>query len=220
LLMQFIVMILDRIFYLKRSMRGKLLVHVVTVIGLHIYIFFVLPIDTNRSFPNNGVLVFIYILYLAYWIFSSMQLRTGYPNFVLGNFLTRSVSIPAYLVWVIYRAVPFMHEIRVLLDWTFTPTISQFRWWQKVDAIYHQLYKNRYFLARKKVTDVKRGGYAKKQAFGPKLGGGFLFSLGLLIVIWLPLILMAAFSSQTASNLPDAASITVALGENTPPFYS
>ena len=75
LILQFAMMVLDRVFYLKRSMLGKLVLHYVLVFGIHIYIFFLLPIATNRSLPSNSILSFIYVLYVVYWILSSLQVH-------------------------------------------------------------------------------------------------------------------------------------------------
>ena len=113
LLTVFVVIVLDRAFYLKRAMAAKLALHYVTLIVTHIYFFLLLPVQNNRSFPSNGVLIFIYVLFLGYFTLSAEQLRAGYPVFVLGNVLTRSAGIPGYIVYVVYRLVPFLHEVRV-----------------------------------------------------------------------------------------------------------
>lgn len=107
----------------------------------------------------------------------------------------------------------------MLLDWTCTPTTSEFRWWLKVDDIYNQLYQNRYFLKTRRRILKKRGGHGHKQPLGPKLGTGFLLSLGLLIVIWSPLIILAALASSTTSNVPMSSRVEVTLGVATPPIY-
>ena len=107
----------------------------------------------------------------------------------------------------------------MLLDWTCTPTTSEFRWWLKVDDIYNQLYQNRYFLKTRRRILKKRGGHGHKQPLGPKLGTGFLLSLGLLIVIWSPLIILAALASSTTNNLPLSSRVEVSLGVSTPPIY-
>lgn len=73
LLFQFAVMILDRVFYLTRNMKGKLVLHYLLLAAIHFYAFFALPIDTDRSFPSNGVIIFIYVLYCTYWLLSSHQ---------------------------------------------------------------------------------------------------------------------------------------------------
>ena len=88
-----------------------------------------------------------------------------------------------------------------------------------MDDIYNQLYQNRYFLKRRRVILKKRGGYGHKQPLGPKLGTGFLLSLGLLIVIWSPLIILAALASSTAENIPQSSQIEVGLGVSTPPIF-
>jgi hypothetical protein len=43
LLIQFILIIIDRALYLRRNVRGKLFFQLLQVIGVHIWLFFVLP---------------------------------------------------------------------------------------------------------------------------------------------------------------------------------
>lgn len=105
------------------------------------------------------------------------------------------------------------------MDWTCTGTTSEFRWWLKIDDAYNQLYQNRYFLKRRRVILGKRGGFGHRQPFGPKCGTGLLLSLALLVVIWLPLIILAASGSSTAQNLPIRSAVAVQLGTETPPLF-
>jgi hypothetical protein len=61
---------------------------------------------------------------------SALQLRTGYPppaSYANGMgrhtfIFMRSVSWPASLAFHAFMAVPFLYELRQLLDWSCTPT--------------------------------------------------------------------------------------------------
>ena len=113
LLSVFAVIVLDRAFYLMRAMTAKLVLHYVLLFLVHLFFFIVLPLNNDRSFPGNGLLVFIYILMLIYFLLSAEQLRTGYPHFVLGNALARNAQVIGYIFYSVYRLIPFLHEVRV-----------------------------------------------------------------------------------------------------------
>lgn len=113
LLAIFLVIVLDRAFYLLRAMKWKLMLHYALVLIVNLFFIFLLPLSTGRSFPRSGALVFFYILFNIYFLLSAEQLRCGYPVFVLGNVLTRNVNSVGIFVYTVYRAIPFLHEIRV-----------------------------------------------------------------------------------------------------------
>ncbi|CAF4363705.1 unnamed protein product, partial [Adineta steineri] len=53
LLVQFILIIIDRALYLRRNVRGKLFFQLFQVIVVHIWLFFVLPGITRTKFRDN-----------------------------------------------------------------------------------------------------------------------------------------------------------------------
>ena len=104
-MLEFILMLLDRMIYSSKSIRLKLLMQWVTVIGFHIWIFFVLPsskqyvpsprpsLTRARSialpknnvnnlnkrrveFANNGILPVWYLFKCIYWYFSARQVHS------------------------------------------------------------------------------------------------------------------------------------------------
>jgi hypothetical protein len=113
LLAVFTVIVLDRGLYLMRAMISKLVLHHILLLLVHIFFFIVLPLQNDRSFPSNGVLIFLYVLLLIYFLLSAEQLRKGYPHFVLGNALARNADIIGYIFYSVYRLIPFLHEVRV-----------------------------------------------------------------------------------------------------------
>jgi hypothetical protein len=95
LLLQFVVMILDRIFYLRRAMMAKLAMHCFLIGALHVYMFFSLPLAINRSFPSNSVMVYLYLLYILYWSLSAAQVRlAGCPRTPSAFGLASAPALP------------------------------------------------------------------------------------------------------------------------------
>lgn len=48
LLIQFSTMVIDRALYLRKALLGKLIFQVILVLGIHIWMFFILPAVTER----------------------------------------------------------------------------------------------------------------------------------------------------------------------------
>ena len=132
MLAHFLLMVFDRMFYLMRSLRLKLLLHYILLALVHAWVFFLLPENTNKPFSDNTPIIVLYVIYILYFMLSAAQIRSAYPLFVLNNILTQDFSKVGCIVFIVYRAIPFVHEIRVLLDWTSTPTTIDFFQWLKV----------------------------------------------------------------------------------------
>lgn len=118
LLIQFILLIIDRALYLRRNVRAKLFFQLFQVIAVHIWLFFVLPAITHmsvfisipkeknflglfcRKFRDNVAAQFWYLFKCIYFGYSSVQVRLGYPKRIAGNFLMKKFN---YLNQILYR---------------------------------------------------------------------------------------------------------------------
>jgi len=116
LLIQFILIIIDRALYLRRNVRGKLFFQLFQVLAVHIWLFFVLPGITrtyeniffelfineidHRKFRDNTAAQFWYIFKCIYFGYSSIQVRLGYPKRIAGNFLMKRFN---YVNQILYR---------------------------------------------------------------------------------------------------------------------
>ena len=122
-------MILDRLAYLLRSHVLKLIVQIATVIGVHVFVFFVLPVSTERTFAENPLLIGFYLMWCVYLTLRALQLHNGYdespPRFSL---LRVGFSEPIPTLLYAYLAIPFLHELRVILDWVCSTTSMDLGW--------------------------------------------------------------------------------------------
>ena len=118
LLVQLILIIIDRALYLRRNVHGKLFFHIFQVIVVHILLFIVLPKITRtyekersfnfqnsvlffqRKFCNNIAAQLWYIFKCIYFGYSSIQIRLGYPKRIAGNFLMKRFN---YVNQYLYR---------------------------------------------------------------------------------------------------------------------
>jgi hypothetical protein len=104
--------------------------------------------------------------------------------------------------------IPFLYELRQMLDWACTTTTLNLFDWLKMEDIADQLYRNRVKLAMFKRENRGRG---NKVWVSTKLLYGLLL-LGLLfIVLWSPLLLMTLVNSSNLPNPPLRASMAVQL---------
>lgn len=121
LLLQFAFIVVDRVLYLRRNLRAKIVFHVLNVIGWHVLLFVIIPnytkwlapyrrvfrsikrvrihIPVYRQFRDEAGLMVFYCFKYLYLMFSSYQICAGYPSRILGHSLMKTFSIPSLVVY-------------------------------------------------------------------------------------------------------------------------
>lgn len=89
LVIQFAMIIIDRVIYLRKDMTAKVAFHLFTVLYTHAWMFFVLPSYTGHSLNSSYAPIFYYIIKCVSMLLSAYQIRCGFPARVLGNFLMK-----------------------------------------------------------------------------------------------------------------------------------
>ncbi|KAK5604771.1 hypothetical protein CRENBAI_010886 [Crenichthys baileyi] len=140
LLIQFSTMIIDRALYLRKAVLGKLIFQVVLVVGIHLWMFFILPAVTERMFSQNFVAQLWYFVKCIYFGLSAYQIRCGYPTRILGNFLTKKFNHLNLFLFQGFRLVPFLVELRAVMDWVWTDTTLSLSDWMCVEDIYANIF--------------------------------------------------------------------------------
>ena len=86
----------------------------------------------------------LYGLYIWYFWLSAAQIRHGYPEIRRSNFIMNryddGISGDLLFVWTM---IPFLFEIKVLLDWTFSKTSLDIFQWFKLTCVHNDLYMYR-----------------------------------------------------------------------------
>lgn len=77
LIIQFFFIVVDRALYLRKNMFGKIIFQFILIVGLHIWMFMVLPSTTERSFNATRPPVMYYMIKCFYLLFSAYQIRCG-----------------------------------------------------------------------------------------------------------------------------------------------
>lgn len=119
LFVQIMLIILDRVIYLYRSVLGKILMQYATVAFWFTKIFLTWPVSSQRGFTANPWLQFFFVIKLLYFVCSGLQIYSGFPpaEFTGMQFLTRFPGVYTVLAYRVYRALPFVFELRTMLDW-------------------------------------------------------------------------------------------------------
>lgn len=140
LLVQFGTMVIDRALYLRKTVLGKLAFQVVLVVAIHLWMFFILPAVTERMFSQNAVAQLWYFVKCIYFALSAYQIRCGYPTRILGNFLTKKYNHLNLFLFQGFRLVPFLVELRAVMDWVWTDTTLSLSNWMCVEDIYANIF--------------------------------------------------------------------------------
>ncbi|XP_065226860.1 piezo-type mechanosensitive ion channel component isoform X3 [Planococcus citri] len=216
LILQFALIVIDRWLYLSKYISGKLVFQYLLVVGVHIWMFFILPAVTERQFNANLPPRLWYLIKCCYLLLSAYQIRSGYPTRILGNFLCKNYNLVNMVLFKIFMIIPFVYELRTLMDWIWTETSMTLADWIKMEDIFAQVFQLKVGdlevptpgdeLSPDPCTRRAESKYplprSQKIAAKTKFlyGGGGLITL--FTIIWFPLVLFALGDTVGEPNRP------------------
>jgi len=208
LFFQTMIAVWDRSAYLLRSLKLKLLLQYFTVVYFNYLIFWKWPKKKAVGFLGNPHLMFYFLLKCAYWLISCFQIRSGYPTFDRHHSrLTRVKGYYRGVVFRIYKAIPFLFELKTLLDWVCTTTALDITELLKVEDMYGTLF----IIQCNNIgwKEYRKRGQPMYQCYKIYYGAGiFLLLLALLLG---PLFLFSSKNPSYTSNDIEQASVFVQL---------
>lgn len=139
----------------KHQVAIKLGLHVALAVLVHLVLGFVLPIGNATPMSFNFSLCLMYFLCMAYLCTSAVQIREGYPCAPYKQPFEKDTSFQTGLFFRAYKAIPFLWEMKVIIDWTVTATSLDLFQWFKLDDAFNYLYYNKYTFDNRK--QHKRG---------------------------------------------------------------
>ncbi|KMY88963.1 uncharacterized protein Dsimw501_GD23510, isoform O [Drosophila simulans] len=213
LLVQFLLIVIDRALYLRKALVNKIIFHFFSVIGIHIWMFFVVPAVTERTFNSLAPPIIFYVIKCFYMLLSSYQIKSGYPKRILGNFFTKGFSMVNMIAFKVYMQIPFLYELRTILDWVCIDSTMTIFDWLKMEDIFSNIYLIR--CTRQSETDFPAMRAQKKASLSKLIMGGTVVLL-IVICIWGPLCLFALGNAVGTSNVPFHVSLSIRIGPYDP----
>jgi hypothetical protein len=134
---------------------------IVLLIYFHYVIFWLFPIASNEAiygqstcnpesnafkdygcfdFNQNIHLIIFYLLFCEYFRQSALQIRYGFSDWKEPSSLTRRATSLAQNLNLIYYNLPFLVELKTVLDWYFTKTSLDIFQWLELTEINTQLF--------------------------------------------------------------------------------
>ncbi|XP_039019748.1 piezo-type mechanosensitive ion channel homolog isoform X1 [Hibiscus syriacus] len=208
LMVIFFLIVLDRIIYLCSFATAKVIFYLFTLFlftySVTNYAWQMVPLDRHAG---KFALRAIYLTKLISLALQAIQIRFGIPHesSLYRQFLTSSISQTNYLGFRIYRALPFLYELRCVLDWSCTTTSLTMYDWLKLEDIYGSL-----FLVKCDV-DLNRAKHqqGKKQTKLTKFCSGICLFFILICVIWAPMLMYSSGNPTNIANPIREASVQV-----------
>ena len=149
----------------------------------------------NSSTVHLMYLRVFLLLKCASFALSALQLRSGYPppasySNGMGRHtfvFMRSISVTSSAFFHIFAAIPFIYEIRQILDWSCTTTALTLYDWLKLEDINMSLY---FAAVMQYANSFKPIG--QKQPSHLKIFQGALSVFAILLLLWVPLLIFSS----------------------------
>ncbi|XP_065861207.1 piezo-type mechanosensitive ion channel homolog isoform X1 [Euphorbia lathyris] len=197
LMIIFFLIVLDRIIYLCSFATGKVVFYISNLI-LFTYSVTVYAWHSDPSQENVTGLA-LRVIFLAKSVslaLQAIQIRYGIPHksTLYRQFLTSKISRINYLGYRLYRALPFLYELRCVLDWSCTTTSLTMYDWLKLEDIHASLYLVKCDTVLNRATHK----HGEKQTKWTKCCNGICLFFILICVIWAPMLI---YSSGNPTNI-------------------
>lgn len=157
----------------------------------------------------NWTLVVFYLLYCAYFAISALQIRFGLPELRKGNFAMGDTGPINKGMFQGYLAAPFIVELKIVSDWTFTRTALDLFQWIKFENIYADLF----------IAKCTNKGYLE-HPLGESMPGWKKMSFGccglfiLILLIAGPLLLFSGLNPLAKDNLVTGGNLRLVIEAN------
>ncbi len=165
-----------------------------------IFIYYIAPTSTS-GYGATAALIAFSFFYFLYFFLSCLQIRFGYKKYKSLNAIMTRRRMTNNVLLIVFTAVPFLFELKTFMDWSFLATSLKIFDWFRLFSIYYSAFK------------------AKMQYFGStgiELGQplGWLFKsigwfgfIGILLIIFGPMILFSGLNPLAQSNLVTSGSL-------------
>ncbi|EAS01458.2 transmembrane protein, putative (macronuclear) [Tetrahymena thermophila SB210] len=147
------------------------------------------------NYSTNGYLIAFVFIVMIYLLLSTLQLRYGYKKLKLRNTILQFKNTVAGFCAVVVRAIPFLQELKVILDWTVTKTSLTLFQWFLLEDIHYSLY-----VAKLDSKDVRSTKVDAPQSKLVKIFLGLLQVIVILLLIFGPMLLFSTLNPISDYN--------------------
>lgn len=213
LMVIFFLIVVDRVIYLCSFATGKVLFYLFNLV-LFTYSVTQYAWNMQPSQEYAGVLALraIFLTKAVSLALQAIQIRYGMPHksTLYRQFLTSNVSRVNYLGYRLYRALPFLYELRCVLDWSCTTTSLTMYDWLKLEDINASLY----LVKCDNVLNRASHKQGEKQTKMTKFCNGICLFFILICVIWAPMLMYSSGNPTNIANPIKDASVQVDIKSN------
>ncbi|CEF59932.1 Piezo family-containing protein [Strongyloides ratti] len=211
-----VMIVIDRALYLRKAIYCKFIYQIVSILFIHIWLFFVLPKITSISPSMNVAGKLLYIVKGIYFIISAWQIRNAYPKMCMGNYITHNYNLHNMVFFKIFQAVPFLYEIRTAIDWTWTDTSMPLFDYFNMENYYAIIFNLKCARTFENKYPAPRG-VPKGTLIKYLMGLPMIFAL--ILIVWCPLLAFALMNKIGLTLPPENVKMTVSI-EGYPSLYT
>ncbi|XP_058752948.1 piezo-type mechanosensitive ion channel homolog isoform X1 [Vicia villosa] len=208
LMVVFFLIVLDRIIYLCSFATGKVIFYLFNLVLFTCSITkYAWDMDPLHRYSGRLALRAIYFTKAISLVLQAMQIHFGIPHksTLYRQFLTSSVSRVYVLGFRLYRAIPFLYELRCVLDWSCTTTSLTMYDWLKLEDIHASLFLVKCDAVLNRASHQQ----GQRQTKMTKFCGGICLFFVLMCVIWAPMLMYSSGNPTNIANPIKDASVRV-----------
>ncbi|KAG6429158.1 hypothetical protein SASPL_107200 [Salvia splendens] len=221
LMIIFFLIVVDRVIYLCSFATGKVIFYIFSIfLFTYAVTQYAWNMDTSRKSTAGLAIRAIYLTKAVSLVLQAMQIRYGVPHqsTLYRQFLTSEVSRVNYLGYRLYRALPFLYELRCVLDWSCTATSLTMYDWLKVSLqVFYRLEDinaSLYLVKCDNVLNRASHKQGEKQTKMTKLCNGICLFFILICVIWTPMLMYSSGNPTNIANPVNDASFQFEIKTN------
>ncbi|XP_025831153.1 piezo-type mechanosensitive ion channel component [Agrilus planipennis] len=210
LILQFMLIIIDRGIYLRKCILAKIVFQFLQVLILHIWLFILYPLMTERKFNSVIAPQMYYMVKCFYLLLSAYQIRCGYPSRILGNFLCKGYNYVNMFLFKGFMLVPFLFELRTVMDWMWTDTSMTVFDWIKMEDIFAHIFQLK--CSRHVENEYPQPRGEKKKSFVKYIMGTIILIV-MIGIIWFPLVFFSLGNAVGEPNVPYDVTVNLRIGQ-------